>query len=148
MNAIKSNQIVLAILVLVSIIIAVPCYGAETAEDLFKKGKDLSLDNKFEQAIQNYNQAIKLDPKMVKAYNNRGVAYMNGKQYDLAIADFTKVIELDPKHGKAYNNRAIAYWCKEDKEKARQDVKKAEGLGIKVNPDFIKKIEDQPKPTQ
>ena len=80
----------------------------------------------------------------MKAYNNRGIAYIWKKQYDLAVADFNKAIELDPKNGKAYNNRAIVYSYQGETDKARQDLQKAQSLGIAVNPDFLKQIESLP----
>jgi tetratricopeptide (TPR) repeat protein len=64
------------------------------------------------------------------------------------IVDFNKVIELDPKNGKAYNNRAVAYWHKGELQKARADAQKAQSFGISVNPDFLKKIQEQPPATQ
>lgn len=112
----------------------------ETADDFFEQGKKSSLVENSDQAIVNYTEAIKLNPKFVKAYNNRGVAYVGRKQYDLAIADFNKAIELDPKNGKVYNNRAVAYWYKGEAAQARQDIQKAQRLGIPVNPDMVKKI--------
>jgi tetratricopeptide (TPR) repeat protein len=148
MATIKFIKILSGIFISVFIIMVINCYGSETAEDFFKKGKEFSTLNNNDDAISNYSKAIKLDPKMVKAYNNRGVAYVGRNQYEQAIDDFTKVIELDPKHGKAYNNRAIAYWSKGDKEKARQDLEKAKTLGITVDPDFFKKIQGQTSPTK
>ena len=90
--------------------------------------------------LYNYTEAIKRNPKFVKAYNNRGIVYVGRQQYDLAIADFNKAIELDPKNGKVYNNRAIAYWHKGEVARARQDIQKAQSLGIPVNPDMVKKV--------
>jgi tetratricopeptide (TPR) repeat protein len=40
-------------------------------------------------AIADYNQAIQLNPKYAKAFNNRGFAYNNKGEYDRAIADYT-----------------------------------------------------------
>lgn len=51
---------------------------------------------------------MKRNHKFVKAYNNRGSAYVGKQQNDLAIADFNKANKLDPKNGKIYNNRAGA----------------------------------------
>lgn len=42
------------------------------------------------------------------AYNNRGIAKKNLKDYKGAIKDYTKAIEIDPDYTTAYNNREIA----------------------------------------
>jgi tetratricopeptide (TPR) repeat protein len=36
----------------------------------------------FEKAIQDYNQAIELNPKYADAFNNRGTAYAKLKQFE------------------------------------------------------------------
>ncbi len=145
MGSKKLGRLLLASVCLTLFVGILNCYGAKkTAEDYFKIGREFSGVNNSDHAIYNYSQAIKLNPNMAKAYNNRGVAYMGRQQYDLAIADFTKAIKLNPKNGKAYNNRAIAYWYKGDTKKAREDVTKAQSLGISVNKEFLEKIKEQP----
>jgi len=145
MGTIKFPKLIITVMCLIIFIAIVNYSGAkDKADEFFEEGKRFSSVNNPDHAIYNYSQAIRLNPKMVKAFNNRGVAYMGRYQYDLAIADFSKAIELDPKNGKAYNNRAIAHWYKGETNKARQDVKKAQDLGISVNPDFLKKMEEQP----
>jgi tetratricopeptide (TPR) repeat protein len=122
-------------------------FGAKkTAEDYFNEGKSFYQKKEYEKAISAYNKAIKLNPKLVKAYNNRGIAILVTGLYEKAIADFTKAIELNPKYGKAYNNRAVAYWFQGQLDKAREDIKKAQSLGIKINPEMLKHFQDQPSP--
>ena len=48
-------------------------------------------------AIEDYTQAIELDPKFAEAYFNRGNAKHSSGDYAGAIEDYTKAIELDPK---------------------------------------------------
>jgi lipoprotein NlpI len=153
MNVTRFFRLMLTAMCLVFAVCIVNCYGAskntskkaeEKAEEFYKTGKQFSSVENGDYAIYNYSEAIRLNPKMVKAYNNRGVAYIWRKQYDFAIADFDKAIKLDPKNGAAYNNRAIAHWHKGEINKARQDVQKAQSLGIAVNPDFLKKIQEPP----
>jgi tetratricopeptide (TPR) repeat protein len=145
MGTIKIIKLIYSIICLVIIISAGICYAAnEKADEFFEQGKKDSLAENADSAITNYTKAIKINPKLVKAYNNRGIAYIWKKQYDLAVADFNKAIELDPKNGKVYNNRAIVYSYQGENVKARQDLQKAQSLGIAVNPDFIKQIEALP----
>ena len=57
-------------------------------------------------AIADFNQAIKLDPKLASAYDNRGLAWGRMKEYEKAIADYGEAIRLDPKFVSAWNDRA------------------------------------------
>lgn len=120
------------------------CGTQKMAEEYYEQGKKLYEKKEFDQAISSYNEAIKLNPKLVKAYNNRGIVYVVKSQLDQAIADFNKAIELDPNNGKAYNNRAVAYWYKGDTAKARQDIAKAQSLGIQIKVEMLEKL---PKPS-
>ena len=141
MDAIKFGKSIFVVLFLLLFALNSFCYGAmKTAEEFFEQGKKFSLVENSDHAIYNYTEAIKRNPKFVKAYNNRGIAYVGKQQYDLAIADFNKAIKLDPQNGKVYNNRAVAYWYKGEVARARQDIQKAQSLGISVNPDTVKKI--------
>jgi tetratricopeptide (TPR) repeat protein len=145
MGAKKIGNIIYVAICLVIFISVVNCYGAKgKAEEFYEQGKKNSSEENADSAIDLYSKAIKINPKFVKAYNNRGIAYIWKKKYDLAIADFTKAIELDPKNAKAYNNRAIVYSYQGEADKARQDLHKAQSLGIAVNPDLLKQIEALP----
>jgi tetratricopeptide (TPR) repeat protein len=55
------------------------------------------------------NQAIRLDSNIAEAYNSRGLAYHNLKQYQLATADYDQSIRLDPNLAAAYYNRGNTY---------------------------------------
>ena len=122
---------------------ATPATGAsapKTAEEYVNQGKEALKAKQLDQGIASFSEAVKLDPKSIAAHNNRGIAYCEKGNFDQAIADFSRVIEIDPKHGKAYNNRAVAYMMKGKRAKARQDVEKAQSLGIAVNQMLIDSV--------
>ena len=94
--------------------VLVGCVGPAkgTAEWHAKQAYELNNEGRYDEAIEECNKAIQLDPSRAVAYNNRGQAYTEKGKYDLAIADCNKAIELDPNLAVAYNNRASAYLYK------------------------------------
>jgi tetratricopeptide (TPR) repeat protein len=52
---------------------------------------------RYEAALQDFNQAIELDPKYSWAIANRGQTYRAMERYEEALKDFNQAIELDPK---------------------------------------------------
>jgi tetratricopeptide (TPR) repeat protein len=63
---------------------------------LIKKGIALGNQGKYNEAIKCFNEAIRLDPKEVDAWNNKGVALVIQEKYDEAIKAFDEAIRLDP----------------------------------------------------
>ena len=62
-----------------------------------------------DRAIQDFDQAIRLDPGSASLFNNRGRAYSAKGQYDRAIPDFDQAIRLDPTKADAFHDRGRAY---------------------------------------
>jgi tetratricopeptide (TPR) repeat protein len=79
----------------------------------------------YDQAIQNYDKAIELNPNLAIAYNNRGNAYEDKGEYDRAIQDYDKAIELNPNLAIVYNCRGNVYVDKGKYDQAIQDYNKA-----------------------
>ena len=117
----------------------------------------------LEQAIKDYTKAIELNPQYTEAYLNRGLAYVYKGTFDQAkvdpnspkayinigptysnkadlkhaVADCQKAIEISPKATEPYFVRARVHFLSRDYDKAWQDVKKAEELGGKTEPQFL-----------
>ena len=106
----------------------------ETPETLaiayFNRGNALEENGQFDIAIQDYDNAIKLDPKNAKAFANRGFAYSSKKDFKSAIDDFTEAIKLDPNDARTYRLRASAYRETAKYDLAIQDCDQA----IKLDP--------------
>ena len=62
---------------LVALLITVGCahkktIGGFNANEWFEMGRQASIDNRSDKALDAFNKAIELDPKVAKAYVNRG----------------------------------------------------------------------------
>ncbi|WP_028084319.1 serine protease [Dolichospermum circinale] len=79
----------------------------------------------YKQAIDDYTQAIKIDPKNPTYYRDRGVAYGKLKNYKQAIDDYTQAIKIDDKNAIYYVGRGLAYFQLKDYKQAINDYTQA-----------------------
>ena len=88
--------------------------------------------NKVEAAIQDYDQAIALDPLQPDPYLNRGAAYEALGNWQDAIDDYNRVLTLSPNDPAAYNNRGNAKGGQGDWQAALKDYEQS----ITIQPSF------------
>ena len=91
----------------------------------FVKGLTYQNRRNYERAVEYYTKALRLNPQLIGAYNNRGNVYNSMGEHDCAIKDFTKAIQLRPDFADAYNNRGNAYDKKGNSDWAIKDFTKA-----------------------
>jgi tetratricopeptide (TPR) repeat protein len=99
-----------------------------TAAEYQAQGRKLNQEERFAEAIEQFTQAVKLDPFLATTFNARGYAYFRLKKYPDAIADFDEAIKLNPLYGNAYTNRGVARRAAGDKTGADADQAKARDL--------------------
>lgn len=80
----------------------------ERAMAHFNYGVACSAIRDFQSAIEQYSEAIALNPEHVRAYTNRGIAKDALESFEDAIADFEEAIRIDPQNDKAYFGRGSA----------------------------------------
>ena len=90
-------------------------------------------------AIDAYTTAIKLEPVLAEAYNNRGNAKGDLGRSVAAIADYTCAIKLNPNYAAAYNNRGAVNKSLNRHEAAIADYTCA----IKLNPNFTEAYDNR-----
>ena len=92
----------------------------------FKQAGDTDkASTEFRKAVQELDAALRIDPKYVDAYNNRGFALSLARKYDEAIQSFTRAIEINSQYVNAWNNRGQAYAQTGQHELAISDFTKA-----------------------
>ena len=62
-------------------------------------------NNSPPQTLEDYNQAIRLDPDSAELYRNRGIIYKKQREFNHALRDFSRAIQLDPDDTGNYRNR-------------------------------------------
>ena len=101
---------------------------------IMDKGVDYSKDGQYENAIQEFDKVIQLDPDYAVAYYNRGYSYNKLGQYQTAINDYTEAIQLNPDYADSYINRGNSYHYLGQHQTAINDYTKA----IQLDPDYAR----------
>jgi tetratricopeptide (TPR) repeat protein len=86
-------------------VIASGARGDALEQALAARGEAYRQSSDFDHAIQDYDQALRLNPRDSTALNGRGVAYLNQDKADLALADFNAAIRANPEDGDAFDHR-------------------------------------------
>jgi tetratricopeptide (TPR) repeat protein len=117
--------------------------GKETQEDLARafdyRGFAYGRKQQYDLAIQDDDEAIRLNPNYANAFFNRGNAYNGKGQSDRAIQDYDEAIRLNPNgHGSAaanvFQNRGETYHSKGQNDRAIHDYDEA----IRVEPNYAR----------
>jgi tetratricopeptide (TPR) repeat protein len=106
----------------------------QTAEEHFNQGSEKLKAQNFQEAVSDYDKAIKLNPNHGDAYKDRGFAKIYLADLNGALADLNKAIELNPKQEETYYNRGIVKTKLKDFKASIDDYSKA----IELNPNYIK----------
>ncbi|KAH9309770.1 hypothetical protein KI387_037681 [Taxus chinensis] len=93
------------------------------AEDLARKANEAFLDEDFEQAVELYSQAIRLDSSNATYFANRAQANIKLENFTDAVADANRAIQLDPSMSKAYLRKGIACFSLEEYQTAKAAFK-------------------------
>ena len=116
--------------------------GTPEYKDAVLDGASNLNKGKTEQALKDFNRAIKIDPSHHDGYLGRGDTLNTMGRYEEALRDYDKALEIEPTLAKAYINRAIAYSHLGQYEKAIADYEKGLELDPKIDdkPGFIKRL--------
>ena len=74
-----------------------------------ERGLELFSKGKLEQAVREYEQAVRADPTLAAAHNNLGSAHFAAGRFEEAARSFGRACELDADYGQAHFNLALAH---------------------------------------
>lgn len=72
-------------------------------------GQVYSEQNRWPEALESFDQAIALEPKVPSYHFSRGSVLLHVRRTDEAVEEFHQALELDPQYVEAYNNLGRAY---------------------------------------
>lgn len=98
----------------------------------FERGKAFVQSGDYEDAVNDFTQAIESDPNFADAYYIRGRVQGRLGKHEQAVGDFTKAISLDPDNAGIYADRGVAYGFLGKQALAMSDFTQA----ITLNPNF------------
>ncbi len=104
---------------------------AKLAFTFNNRGNAYYIKGDYDQAIQDFDQAVRLRPEFALAFYNRGNAYLGKGNYELAIEDYNIAITLKSDYAKAFGNRGFAYERLGKHEQAVRDYGRQYELGIR-----------------
>jgi len=79
----------------------------ESIEDLYVKGLDLTLAQKYEEAIKVYDQILQTDPKYMDAYHSLSMTYMRLGNLDKAIEVEESALKINPDELMSHSNLSV-----------------------------------------
>ncbi|MBC7101043.1 MAG: tetratricopeptide repeat protein [Methanobacteriales archaeon] len=65
----------------------------------------LSKNKEHQKALEQYNKALKINPKLAEAWNNKGTTLQKLGKYKEALKCYEKVTQLDPEDIEAWYKR-------------------------------------------
>ena len=104
--------------------------GETLAEVFNNRGGAHYYKSEFPRALSDYEQAIKLNPKMASAFNNRCWTSAVVGNLAQAVEDCTESLRLEPEVANTHENRGFAYLKLSDFDRALADYE----IALKLAP--------------
>ncbi len=96
----------------------------------YNRANVLSINYKFNDAINDYNKAIALDSTKADLYHNRAITFFKLYKINESLKDFAKALQLSPNNAEIYENRANLYVSLKKWDEALKDIQ----MGLQLNP--------------
>ena len=115
--------------------------AAQDVQSAIDQGIQHSQSGRYDQALQAFDQALKLKPNDPAIITYKATVYYAKGNNAQAVQLCEQALKLNPNFGRAYYQRGMIYEKQEKFNEALADLKKAKSLGYGIDPDFIALME-------
>jgi tetratricopeptide (TPR) repeat protein len=126
-----------AVLALLFLLLLPGWSAAQTVQSAIDQGIKHSQAGRYDQAVQAFDQALKLKPNDPALITYKATVYYAKGNNAQALQLCEQALKLNPNFSRAYYQRGMIYQSQEKYDKAVEDISKAKSLGYGVDPDFI-----------
>ncbi len=111
--------------------------ATSTADDFFIAAQHKSERGNYQEAIDDYDSTLALNPNFTEVYFRRGIAHSSLQHWPEAMADYTRSIATDPNYSEAYIHRGNIRNILADWQGAMSDFDLALGLNPSASAAYI-----------
>jgi tetratricopeptide (TPR) repeat protein len=121
-----------------------------TYQGWYSLGLVYASRNAFTEAVEAYQQALRLNPRAYRAWYQLGLVHSAQAQFDSALEAYGKSIEMNPQFEEGYLGLGSAYFWSGDRDAAKRQVERMKLLKMKDKAaaleSWIKKKEESNAP--
>ena len=92
---------------------------------LFKKGINLMADEKLEEAVEVFEQALRIDPGNVETLLKMGYARFHLDDHNMALRIYDRILDIDVTNPEAWNLKGLVHYQQKKYAKALDAAEKA-----------------------
>jgi tetratricopeptide (TPR) repeat protein len=111
--------------------------AAQNVQAYIDQGMQASQAGRYDQALQAFDQALKLKPNDPALISYKATVYYAKGNNAQSLQLCEQIIKQNPNFGRAYYQRAMVLEKQEKFDQAVADLQKAKSLGYGIDPDFI-----------
>jgi Flp pilus assembly protein TadD len=97
-------------------------------EELFEHHSNLGISyldqQKYSDAVTEFQKALEIEPKHLPTIVNLGLSYHHQLQFDEAVKTFKRALEIDPNEPYSHYNLGLIYYVKNRFDEAESELKK------------------------
>ncbi len=115
----------------------------QNPEEHFKKGTRLYAEGRYDEAIEEFQKAIKIDPTYLDAYVNLGAIYFKQGDYQKASSQYETVLRYQPYHIKAHYNLGLVQLELGKKNEAKKHYEYLKSVRSNLADKLLVKIQER-----